>query len=303
MKYLKTLFAPAMLSVLLLACSQENDTIDNIIDDHSNLTAPIYQTANNQIPSESFDNSENGIYFGVIASGVDRSRGKIWINVGNDNRYNAYVEMVGGKIIQFELQDEKREQAARTSTYLFTNSLGSFKLDLNNFNEPIVASLVFNGNSYFTNLVKSRSHNRASAITTSFGETGNASYGGTWNLISDGSITNPNGMNGEAVTSLLITMETVSFLDNSFDNYDASYCLEIGDLVPTLNANFAENTVMCDSQITRSNEIGIFKWSLGYNPLDDEYIDWRWCEVQPSGTFVWTNIEGTNSKTGWIIID
>ena len=298
MKHLKTLFAPAVLSFLLLACSQENDTID----DNINLTAPIYQTANNQIPSESFDNSENGIYFGVIASGEDLSRGKIWINVGNDNRFNAYVEMVGGKIIQFELQDEKREEAATTSTYTFTNSAGSFKLNLSNFNEPIVNNAVFNGASYFTNLVKSRSHNRASAITATFQEIGNSEFGGTWNLISDGSITDPNGINGQAVTSLMITMGTQVFIDNSFDNFNASYCLGVVDFVPTLSANSVANTVMCDYQ-TSLMAGGIAKWSLGYDPLEDDYIDWRWCEVISSGTFAWTDLAGTYSRIGWIVMD
>jgi hypothetical protein len=298
MKHLKTLFAPAVFSFLLLACSQENDSIDESF----NLTAPIYQTANNQIPNESFDNSENGIYFGVIASGVDRSRGKIWINVNNDNRYNAYVEIVGGKIIQFELQDETREQAAATRKYIFKNSVGSFKLNLNNFNEPKVTNAVFNGTSYFTNLVKSRSHNRASAITTTFEEIDNSEFGGTWSLISDGSITNPNGMNGEAVTSLMITIGTQVFIDNSFDNYDASYCLGVVDFVPTLNANFAVETVMCDYQTTLMAG-GMVKWSLGYDPSEDDYMDWRWCEVKTSGTFVWTSLAGTFTRVGWIMMD
>ncbi len=298
MKHLKTLFAPAVLSFLLLACSQENDSIDESF----NLTAPIQQTANNQIPSESFDNSENGIYFGVIASGVDRSRGKIWINVSNDNQYNAYVEMVSGKIIQFDLQDETKEQAATTSTYIFTNSVGSFVLDLNNFNQPIVTNAVFNGTSYFTNLVKSRSHNRASAITTTFEEFDDTGFGGTWNLISDGSTSNPNGNNGEAITSLMITMGSQVFIDNSFDNFDASNCLGIVDFVPTLGANSVVNTVMCDYQ-TSGMAGGIAKWSLGYDPLEDDYIDWRWCEVMSSGAFQWTDLAGTITRVGWIIMD
>ena len=298
MKHLKTLFALAVFSFLLLACSQENDSIDESL----NLSAPINQTANNQVPSESFDNSEKGIYLGVIASGTDRSRGKIWINVGNDNHYNAYAEMVEGKIIQFELKDETREEAATTSTYNFANSEGSFKLDLSNFNEPRVANAVLNGTSYFTNLVKSRSHNRASAVTASFEEIDNPQFGGTWNLISDGSITNPNGSNGEAITSLMITMGTQVFIDTTFDNFDASYCLGVLDFVPTLSANSMVNTVMCDYQTTQMAG-GIVKWSLGYDPLEDDYIDWRWCEVISSGTFGWTDLAGTFSRVGWIVMD
>lgn len=298
MKHLKTLFAPVMLSFLLLACTQENDTID----DSFNLTAPIYQSANNQIPSESLDNSENGIYFGVIASGVDRSRGKIWINVGNDNRYNAYAEMVDGKIIQFDLKAETKEQSATTSEYTYTNSAGSFNLDLSNYNQPVVSNAVLNGVSYFAHLVKSRSHNRASAITTSFEENNNPVFGGTWNLISDGSISDPNGINGEAVTSLMITMGTQVFIDNSFENYNANYCLGISDFVPTLSGNSVANTVMCDYQ-TSTMAGGTVKWNLGYDPLEAEYIDWRWCEVITSGSFTWTNEAATSSRVGWIVMD
>jgi hypothetical protein len=298
MKYIKTLFAPAVFSFLLLACSQESE----VVDEGFNHTAPVYQTANNQIPSESFDNSEDGIYFGVIASGIDMSRGKIWINVGNDNRYNAYVEMVGGKVIQFQLQGEAREEAGTTSTYKFTNSGGSFILNLSDFNAPIITNALFNNTSYFTNLVKSRSHNRAAAVTTTFQEIDNIEFGGTWNLISDGSITDPNGINGEAVTSLMITMGTQVFIDNSFDNYDASYCLGVQDFVPTLSANSVTDTVMCDYQTTFMAG-GIVKWSLGYDPLEEDYIDWRWCEIISSGTFRWTNQAGTFIREGWIVMD
>jgi hypothetical protein len=298
MKHLKTLFAPAVFSFLLLACSQENDTIDESF----NLTAPIYQSANNQIPGESFDNSEKGIYFGIIASGEDQSRGKIWINVGNDTQYNAYAEMAGGKIIQFNLQSETRERATATSSYIFTNNQGTLKLDLTNFNEPILSNVMLNNRSYFSTIVKSRSHNRASAITATFSEFDNPVFGGTWNLISDGSITNPNGINGEAITSLMITMGTQVFIDNNFDNYDASYCLGVADFVPTLSANSVANTVMCDYQTTLMAG-GIVKWSLGYDPLESDYIDWRWCEVIDSGNFSWTNLAGTYSRLGSIIID
>ena len=298
MKHFKTLFAPAVFSFLLLACSQENDSIDESF----NLTAQINQTANNQIPAVSFDNSEKGIYFGVIASGEDQSRGKIWINVGNDNQYNAYAEMVGGKIVKFNLQTETREQAATTSTYIFTNTQGTFKLDLTDFNEPILTNVVLNSKSYFSNIVKSRSHNRASAVTATFVDYDDSEFGGTWNLVSDGSITNPNGINGEAITSLMITMDTQVFVDNTFDNYNASYCLGVSDFVPTLSANSIANTVMSDYQATLMAG-GITKWNLGYDPIESDYIDWRWCQVITSGNFSWTNLAGTFTRVGSIVLD
>jgi hypothetical protein len=299
MRHLKTLFVSTLFSFLLLSCSQENDSIDKGL----NYTVEGYITANNQIPNEIFDVSENGIYFGVIASGMDKSRGKIWINVGNDDRYNAFVEMVGGKIIQFVSQPGTRGLSETVSTYLFTNSEGSFILDLRNFNEPKISSAAFNDTSYFVNIIKSRSYNRSStAVTAIFEEIGNPAYGGTWNLISDGSITNPNGINGEGITSLMITMGTQVFIDNSFENYDASYCLGVADFVPTLNANGVTDTVMCDYQATFMAG-GIVKWNLGYDPLEEDYIDWRWCEILTAGTFRWTNPASTLIKVGWIILD
>jgi hypothetical protein len=299
MRHLKTLFASFVFLFLLLACSGENDTLDEGL----NHIAPVYLTANNQIPNEAFDNSKNGIYFGVIASGIDRSRGKIWINVGNDGRYNAYVEMVGGKIIHFTLQGGTRSVSESNSIYIFINTEGSFILDLTNFNEPKVTSALFNNTSYFTNLIKSRSYNRSTtAVTAIFEEIGNPIYGGTWNLISDGSLSNPNGINGQGITTLMITMGTQVFIDNSFENYDASYCLGISEFVPTLNANGVTDTVMCDYQ-TSFMAGGRVKWSLGYDPLEEDYIDWRWCEVLLSGSFRWTNPSSTLMKEGWIILD
>ncbi len=87
---------------------------------------------------------------------------------------------------------------------------------------------------------------------------------------------------------------------NTYD--DASYCLGIVDLVPTLAANSVVNTIMCDYQTTFMAG-GIVKWSLGYDPLAADYIDWRWCEVISSGTFRWTDPTSTFIREGWILLD
>jgi len=90
MKHLQTLFALAVFSFLLLACSHENDSID----EGMRLTAPLFLTANDQIPNEVFDKAENGIYFGVIASRLNQSRGKIWENVEREIRTMEVSELV-----------------------------------------------------------------------------------------------------------------------------------------------------------------------------------------------------------------
>ena len=87
MKPIKSVFALAVFSFLLLACSQENEIIDESFD----LTVIVDTPIQNQTPHYSFDNNERGIYHGIIVSTTTESRGKIWINMGNDTQYYAYI--------------------------------------------------------------------------------------------------------------------------------------------------------------------------------------------------------------------
>tara|TARA_R110002124_G_scaffold254044_3_gene419513 strand:- start:13895 stop:14791 length:897 start_codon:yes stop_codon:yes gene_type:complete len=298
MKRLQLLIAPAMLSFLLLSCAKDTDSLsDNYDLTHQTATAQF------QNPNSNFDNSEKGIYHGIIASTTTQSRGKVWINVGNNGYYNAYIEMVDGAIYNLQLDSSSISEDDGDSTYLFTEQQGSFLLDLNNFNAPFVTNAVFNNQEYTVNVVKSRSTQRASAITATFNELNPVSdFIGTWSLISDGTIANPNGLNGEAITSVIITMEGSVYTDTVFDTFNGTNCFALPDVVPVLNSEGVLGHIVSAYQ-TSEFAMGIAKWGLGYDPVSSTYTNFLFCESATAGYFEWTNDEGTVTRIGEITVD
>ena len=288
-----------MFSFLLLACSQDNDNTD----ENYNLTLQTAGSAQTQAPKAALDNSVNGIYHGIIASTTTQSRGKVWINVGNNGHYNAYIEMVGGAIHNLELDSNSIAQDTGENNYVFRNTEGNFQLNLNNINQPRVTNAVFNNHNYTINVLKSRSQNRASAITATFAEGDPVSnFLGTWSLISDGTVVNPNGNNGEAITSVIITMDGSTYTDTVFDNFNGSNCFGISSFVPVLNSDSVIGHIISAYQ-TSPFASGMAKWGLGYDPVTDEYTDYLFCESATSGYFEWTNDQGTVTRIGEINVD
>lgn len=298
MKYLKSVLALAVFSFLLIACNQENENIEESFDLTASLDIPI----KDQIPHFSFDNSERGIYHGIIASTTNQSRGKIWINMGNDSNYNAYVAMVGGDELYFDMVPEAETQYTNPSIYRFAGISGGFVIDLTNFNQPLVTEVIVNNHEFHISVVKSRSTRMASSATATFQEFDNPLFGGTWNLISDGTIVDPNGNNGEGITALIVTMDGNVYTDVEFDNFNALNCLGNADFVPTINTNGIPNYIIVDNQTTPM-AIGMAKWSLGFDPIENNYIKWMFCQVLPAGEFSWINNAGTTMKVGSIVLD
>jgi hypothetical protein len=298
MKSIKSVLALAVFSFILLACSQDSEIIDESFD----LTVTVDTPIQNQVPHYSFDTNEKGIYHGIIVSTTTQSRGKIWINMGNDTQYYAFIKMVDGDEVFFDLIPQVETQNTIASVYKFEGIAGSFELDLTDFNMPIVNEATMNNHEFFISVAKSRSSSMASSITATFQEIGNPSFGGTWSLIADGTITSPNGNNGDGVTSLVITMGGSVYYDYTFDNFNVLECLGIVDFVPTINANGIENYVIIDNQTSPMAD-GMLKWSLGYNAIESDYMKWMFCQIVPAGEFSWIDNDGTNMKVGTILID
>jgi len=298
MKPIKSVLALAVFSFILLACSQESEIIDESFD----LTVTVDTPIQNQVPHFSFDNSEKGIYHGIIVSTTTQSRGKIWINMGNDTQYYAFIKMVDGDEVFFDLIPQVETQNTIASVYRFEGTVGSFELDLTDFNVPIVNEGTMNNHEFFISVAKSRSSGMASSVTATIEEDGNPSFGGTLSLMADGSIINPNGMNGEGITSLIVTINGEVYTDTVFDNFNVFDCLGISDFVPTINVNGIPNFVISDNQTAEIAD-GMMKWSLGYDAIESDYMKWMFCQIVPAGEFSWIDNEGTNMKVGTIILD
>lgn len=293
---MKPIIALAILTALA-SCSKEISKNDM----SSNLTSSIIIPLKNQTPNFNYDESKFGIYHGVIASGTTLSRGKIWINLGNDSRYTATVELVDGTSIDLVTASQFEEIALSTTFFQFVSNNASFSFDVTDYNSPIISELEINNEAHFANVVKSRSTSMASSVTATFTETENPSYSGTWNMIADGTIVNANGLNGDGITSLMITINGEVFTDATFDDFDASVCFGISNLIPILNTQGVPNYIVSSYQTTEFDN-GVAKWGLGYDPTTDTYMNYRTCTTATSGYFNWIDAPG-NVRNGIITID
>ena len=298
MKQLQFTLALAVLSLFVFSCSQDQETSDENLN--FNVAKDI--AAIDQFPNRTYDESKFGMYHGVVASATSLSRGKIWINVNNNGQYNATIDLVGGAIISFGLKPQFQAIAATTEVYEFEGAIGHFVLDISDFNNPILTDVALYNESYFGSVLKSRSNSLANAVTATFSESGNPAFSGTWNLISDGSIQNPNGDGGEAITSLMITYDGNVYTDLIFESFNADTCLGLPAYIPTIGSNGLEDFVVCDYQNTEFGT-GIAKWNLGYDASTDTYMSWMRCETVASGDFVWISSDATMTRVGGIYLD
>ncbi|TDI69334.1 MAG: hypothetical protein E2O86_05705 [Bacteroidetes bacterium] len=298
MKTLNYIIICMLLAIITMSCSQENE----VTGEKSSLIFTGISTLKDQVPNSLLDESMEGIYHGVVASGSTLSRGKIWVNVANNSNYNALIELADGIFFEFSLNPTSLSEAVNMTIFEFVSNEGHFTLDLSNTGEPEIANIVLLNESFFGRVVKSMSNNMASSATATFSENGNPSFSGTWNLIADGSILNPNGNNGDGITSLLITINGDLFEDFTFDSFNAAACLGNSDYFPTLYSYGVPDFTICDYQTT-SFAGGTAKWNLSYDQSGQGYVNYFLCENTTAGTFTWTSSDGTIYKEGEILID
>ena len=298
MKTLRAIFAMAFLTVVMVSCTSDEITTSESYDLTTSTSIPI----ENQSSNLYFDYSRLGVYHGIVASGTSSSRGKIWINVGNDSQYNASLKLVGSPEITFQLPLQVNAVHVNTLIYNYVSTEGSFTLDLTDYNSPVISEILINNEAHFGAVVKSRSQNSASSMTATFTETGNPAFSGTWNIIADGSIENANGMNGDGITSMVITYDGNMYSDFEFDNFNATACFSIPSFVPILETEGIPNYVISSYQ-TSEFAGGIVKWDLGYNPSTVEYTNYHTCTLAVAGSFVWVDPLTNVTRVGTIIID
>jgi hypothetical protein len=120
--------------------------------------------------------------------------------------------------------------------------------------------------------------------------------------VSDSGNSNPNGLNGEAIASLMITMDGETYVDHAFETFYSMDCLGLQNVVPVLNVNGNANSIITANQVTEFDE-GIAKWNLGYDASSDEYMEYVNCGLLPAGTFQWVELNGDDVRLGEIVLD
>tara|TARA_R110002072_G_scaffold118631_2_gene250909 strand:- start:15665 stop:16540 length:876 start_codon:yes stop_codon:yes gene_type:complete len=289
MKQIKPLLALAILTIMLFSCTKDTENIN----DEGNLVAQLGNSIKTQTPNKAFDTQANGIYHGIIASGENQSRGKIWINLGNNGNYNAYVEMVEEGAHKFKLVPSNNEEANQTE-FLFKGVTGQFTLNVSDIQSPVVTNAYLFDLPYFSTVVKSTSQLRAASYTGTFQENGGGAFSGTWNLISTGAPA-PEGWGYETITSAIVTFNDHMLTDNTFELFNYP-CAGTPNCTPQMGSQPGnENAIISHSQT--SNFAAPTTWDLSTG--GGNYFN-NTCGIVTSGTFTWT---GSVTKTGTISID
>jgi hypothetical protein len=282
MKHLKLLLALALFSFLLVSCTQDSELTDASLD----LTAQINVPLNEQKGKAAFDTSEKGLYHGFFTSGMAQSNGKIWINIENDGRYNALVEIDGGGAYNFVLAPQAE---VNNLVYKFTNEVGSFKIDVSNPQAPVITEAELNGMVHLGTAVKVTSQRTPTTITGTFA----GDLSGTWNLIANGGEIVP-GL--EALSEVQVTYvpavgDPIMKMDMDFDPTLVD-CF-FGAPVP-YTGGFDINDVSANNQISDFGGSGLTSWSLFFNGPSGGYFDTS-CNPSASGT--WSRDAGATTGT------
>lgn len=292
MKKLSIYFAVAVAVLVSTSCSKENVSIT----DSESVLFSTELTVQDQTPNKAYDATSLGIYHGIIASGSTQSRGKIWINMGNDSTYTAEVKLIDGSIIKFSATESLSTTSQLKKEYRFISDNAYFIIDVSDFENPVIGEAVIDRMEYFSVVGKNTSQNRMTAMTGIFVETGNPDFNGTWNVLANGA-TNPNGGSGfpdsNAISQVMLTFNSKMATDNIQEQFVS--CLFGSPVVPELTI---DGTISSAGQT--SNFYGNTTWSL-FRTAGNYYGNG--CSPVVSGTFTRTNQAGNQTQSGEIYVD
>lgn len=288
MKLIHTLAAMLVGGIVLTSCQ---DNISKINAKSPEIVAQMALSAKKQKPVSLFDaNNKKGLFHGLIASSNSTDRGKIWINMGNNNSYDAYLEMVNGVVMKFEGSTKKN-----SLLYEFKSENGYFTVDVSG-EAPVFSTIEERGEKYFIKVYKNTTKNNVRVVTGRFHSKENENLEGTWNLLSDGKVMDPNGNGGEAITSVVVTMGGEMMIDEDLELINDT-CISLPDAIPQLSDNSDVGLIGAYNQV--SDFQGETKWSLVF--CLGQYLNTR-CKRVDSGSFERTTADGVTHK-GIIYVD
>lgn len=288
MKFTPTLTVLVASCLILVGCQKE---ITEKSTKSPEIIAQMGLSPKKQKPVSLFDSDKKkGIYHGLIASGNTQDRGKIWINIGNNTSYDAYAEMVNGTNIKFVGTTKKN-----SPIYEFKSEEGSFIVDVSG-EEPTFSEVNISGNKHYIMAYKHTSKNNVKIVTGRFHSPDKQDLKGTWSLLSDGNVVDPNGHGGEAITSVVVTMGGQMMVDNNLELINGT-CIPLPDAIPQLSDNSDSALIGAYNQVSDFN--GETKWSLVF--CLGHYLNTK-CKRVDSGTFEWTSTDGA-THNGIIYVD
>lgn len=246
---------------MFAGCNTETLDTTQELTIQQELNAQLDVVASDQEPLEFFDNSKEGIYHGVIASGETQSRGKVWLNLGNNTEYTATIKMVDGATSEFigvkEIEDG-------ITSYFFSGDTGSFRVTENTVNRPEITEVIMNDLPYFMYAIKSTSQRTAVSYTGTFGVIAGGDETGTWNIIANGEMS-PNSPlgGGIAITDVMVTFNGTTQIDTNIETGNFT-CFTAENWIPTVDLNGPNDGIIAFDQES-SFFGGNITWDLAYS--------------------------------------
>lgn len=250
-----------------MSCTLDSD--DTSLD----LTAEISTSIKTQKANADFDTSKKGIYHGIFTSGLAESKGMVWVNLGNDKKYSAIVQLSNGSEYTFKLVNRDNQETEPTS-YTFVNAAGSFVLDVSSPGLPFLVDATLNNLVHLGAIFKNTSTNRA------MGKTGTFSGGlsGTWNLMYDEAITIPSQGDTNPLIDVVVTydpdgptgpIDPIMKTDNVFETMGLDVDCLFGFPTPYFSSPFLANPKdMCaNEQTSNFGGSGLTSWSIQHNTI------------------------------------
>ena len=268
-----------------------------------------------QLPVVDFDNQINGMYHGIIASEDSKIHGQIWVNIANDGEYKAMVETINKERMYFS---DVEKEASFNSIY-FEGKRGSFTIDVTNTDDVRVSNVLIDDKVANIRLLKERNGTKNRAILGTFVDDLDASFGGTWDLLSTSTqtVTLPTGLMFPFPTTVDVVVNIVSetvvtktgggiFIDSSMELFTpGATCVEeipTGEQAPFFSGEQNLLGLVDINEYALGNQTSTYggavnSWSFIFSKAaGDIYYDID-CNEITSGTWSW------NSRSGSILLN
>lgn len=316
-----------VLTLLIFAgCSTDNEEFDTTPENFISLNLETF------IPESSLDNTPQGKYVGVIGHYQNPElHGKVFINAGQHNQYNALVQMTNGNTFKLSGTPQFRDKAV----VFFEGKIGSFTANFEEFENPILTSVQFTNESDDGYLVvqKNTKDVETVVLTGTYIDSANPAFNGNWDLMGDGTVnivdvqvTVPGipipitlNVPTENVGNLIVshTGSTMPLTDMTFEPNTAAACITAGFpgasfptvpfIIPSDIPNPLGGTLGGSGSVSSGGQTSSFNgsdanWSLSFAaPIPAAMIDGGFanddCTPSTGGTWSW------NGRTGTISID
>ncbi|MEP2935727.1 MAG: CUB domain-containing protein [Gilvibacter sp.] len=175
MKKLILLFA---LGMFVVSCSKDATTEEQI-ENNAFLESVDPDTAT---PKAALDGSSLGMYHGYIATLDNQLNAKLWINAGNDDKFNATARSITGEKYSFF----SHEADMAGTVFIFKGAIGNFTLDISDSTNPVVSEVRLNGTEGVSTVFKEFSYQRGFTSLGSYVDDVDGAFTGFWNILSDG---------------------------------------------------------------------------------------------------------------------